>query len=698
MPLASSRSPGYTTTAPPVNEMTLMARNAIALTLSGDAVRGFAVAMLCSISLASAETVAPLELTVPKDHPRIGITSMDLDRVRGNLSKEPWAGLWKRILARSESVRRGQLDPKRAFGGVGGQGMRFAMTEGLECVAIHALVGKDKAAAKALSAFFEAWDPAPLEKDIAETDFMSSGEFFEGLAVVLDWTWDLLTEPARARLRAIVERRARHNYQGFLHRKSWEATIEANNHSMASMGALGLATIALWNETPDAPLWAGLAHAKMKAYLASSFDPDGACYEGTMYGPFGLFRILPFSDCCARFGGGDAMANGFLDRVINQLTNELTPGCRRMLPINDTNGNYLPWGGTLFLFDAARYHNPIARWAWIDLENRQAGHGGHTWPFALLWEDGVIERKRPEKLVAVTRGRGTLTVRTGWEKDDFLAAFECGRRLPGTHGQSDLGHFLIYAKDRCLAADTGYSNEAVEGSPHQSVGHNLVLVDGKGEVLTGNGKVTEGRLVQWGQKKTLVWAQADLSAAFAQKGYNPMAVAERSFIVLTGPNPYVVVADAFVKDAKNHDYTWLLHGNADSKFDLARDRAVHLSGEAALDIVPCLLDGSALVLETKMFPSADFGRHPMLQATLKGNRWLGLTVLAPRGSGESAVGVDRQIKGGELVVTVTRGGGMDKLLVTAAPNVGIVRLRVIRTVGGETVEQAEPISIDRGPR
>ena len=46
----------------------------------------------------------------------------------------------------------------------------------------------------------------------------------------------------------------------------------------------------------------------MKAYLASSFDPDGACYEGTMYGPFGLFRILPFSDCCARFGAGDAMA------------------------------------------------------------------------------------------------------------------------------------------------------------------------------------------------------------------------------------------------------------------------------------------------------------------------------------------------------------------------------------------------------
>jgi hypothetical protein len=669
----------------PTNEITLMSTMAKNGVRYGDATRAVIVAMLCSASLASDPTVVPLELTVPKEHPRIGITAADLDRVRSCVNEEPWVGLWQRIVDRSEWVQRGQLDPQRAFGGVGGQRVRFTMTEGLECVAIHALVGKDEQAARALSHFFEAWDPAPLEEDIAETDFMSSGEFFEGLAVVLDWTWDLLSEPARTRLRAIVERRATHNFQGFVGKKSWEATIEANNHSMASMGALGLAAIALWHENSDAPRWAGLAHAKMKAYLASSFDPDGGCYEGTMYGPFGLFRILPFSDCCARFGGGDAMANGFLDRVINQLTNELTPGCDRMLPINDTNGNYLPWGGTLFLYDASHYHNPLARWAWIDLENRHAGHGGHTWAFALLWEDGLTERKLPDKLVAVTRGRGTLTVRTGWEKGDFLAAFECGRRVPGTHGQSDVGHFLIYAKGRCLAADTGYSNEAVEGSPHQSIGHNLVLVDGKGEVLTGNGQVTAGKLVQWGQEQTLVWAQADLAEAFAQQDYNPMAVAQRCFLVLTGSDPYVVVADAFVKDAQDHEYAWLLHGNADSKFELAGDRATHICGEAALDIVPCLIEGGGVAFETNVFPSADFGDHPMLRATRKGSRWLGLTVLVPRMVSAESADVRSEVQGGELLVTVTRGGAKDEFTVTVSPDGRIAALRVIRNVDGKSV-------------
>jgi hypothetical protein len=154
---------------------------------------------------------------------------------------------------------------------------------------------------------------------------------------------------------------------------------------------------------------------------------------------------------------------------------------------------------------------------------------------------------------------------------------------------------------------------------------------------------------------------------------------------LTGPDPYVVVADAFAKDTNKHDFTWLLHGNADSKFDLVRDRATHTSGEAALDVVPCLMDNGAVAFETKMFPSRDFGAHPMLRATYKGHRWLGLTVLAPRRSTERAADVRREMKGERLLVTVTRGGVKDELEVTAVPSGGIAALRVSRTVEGKTV-------------
>ena len=91
-----------------------MATKATVLALFGDAARGVVVAMLCSISLAGAQTVAPLKLTVPKEHPRIGITAADLDRVRGTMNKEPWAGLWK---AHPREVRVGAARAARSARG-----------------------------------------------------------------------------------------------------------------------------------------------------------------------------------------------------------------------------------------------------------------------------------------------------------------------------------------------------------------------------------------------------------------------------------------------------------------------------------------------------------------------------------------------------------------------------------------------------
>jgi hypothetical protein len=88
-----------------------------------------------------------------------------------------------------------------------------------------------------------------------------------------------------------------------------------------------------------------------------------------------------------------------------------------------------------------------------------------------------------------------------------------------------------------------------------------------------------------------------------------------------------------------------------------------------------------------MFPSSDFGDHPMLRATFKGIRWLGLTVLTPRGSTEKSADVQRRIDGGRLFVTVTRSGRKDELVVTTAPNGGISALRITRTVDGETVTE-----------
>ena len=62
-------------------------------------------------------------------------------------------------------------------------------------------------------------------------------------------------------------------------------------------------------------------------------------------------------------------------------------------------------------------------------------------------------------------------------------------------------------------------------------------------------------------------------------------------------------------------------------------------------------------------------------------------MLAPRKVSEPPAHVKRELKGARLLVTVSRSGAKDELMVTAVPSGGIAALRVIRTVDGKTVAE-----------
>lgn len=642
-----------------------------------------AILLLLNLAVQSDKTLAKLK--PPREHPRLGFAAADLPDLREKIKREPWAHAWAAVESRADAVRASSLDPKDAFASSPrGQARRLALTDGLECLTFRAVVSENADDVKALAAFFEAFDPASFRKDLPDNEFMPHGEFLEGLAVALDWSWNALSDAARKNLRAIVEGEAKFIYDGFIGKKSWEASVDTNNHSMASLGGLGLAAIALWHEHPDARAWTTLVRDKAVAYLAASFDEDGAAYEGNLYGPFGLSRILPFIDALARGGSDDLLAGGRLEKIVDQFIAELVPGGGSMLPLNDTDGRYALWPGNLYLY--AR--SGRARWLWETPLKRHGGGGGHTHAWTVLWETDAVKPTPPAKLVNFSRGVGLLTVRNGWDDGGFLAAFTCGKRVSGAHGQSDVGHFLIHARGQFLAADTGYSNEPREGTPQQSIGHNLVLVDGKGMAITGGGAALEGRMIQTVEKKTLVVAQADLAPAFAQKDYNPMLRAQRLFIALAGADPYVVIIDDLVKDAKEHDFQWRLHGTAASTFDLKPDRAVHASGDAALDVIPLSADASKVALATSKFPSGSFGEHPVLEINSRGRRLLTAVVLFPRAADAEPVAVARDAKG-KLAFTVTRGASVDAFTLSTASDGRPAALKIVRKDGDKLVEQVD---------
>jgi hypothetical protein len=646
-----------------------------------------------------APPAVPLEkLAIPKDHPRILMTQADLPTLREKITREPWATHWQEVIARSVAGGRRGLDPKDPFNQYGQQPRCFMLTETLECSAMHALLSEDKEPAEALSQFLADYDPAPIEKLLTDTDLMPHGEFLEGFATCYDWAFPVISEAARAKLRAVIEKHAGLLYTAFMAKKGWETTCEANNHSMACMGGTGLSGLALWHENPDAPKWAALARDKMKAYFEQSFDLDGAGYEGNLYAPYGSSRILPFEAAISRYGHEDVLAGGKLDAMVDQWIAEIAPGGKQMLPLNDTDGFYARWPGVHFLYDATKFGSGHARWLWEGFQGHFCGSGGHTAPYALLWDDPEIKPVAPTQLVRFTRGRGLLTVRTGWGENDFLASFEAGERRNGTHCQADHGHFLIYARGQWLAADTGYDNHIEPNSPNQTIGHNGVLIDGKGMAISGNGGIVEAEMKLTETHKSFVVAQADLSKAYNKGGYNAMKQCTRVFLCMTreiekpgdeGPEvTYVVIIDFFNRDGAKHDFTFLLHGNAESTFETDKDRAVHKIGGAALDIVPCGLEDDAIKFEVVKFPSGSFGEHPLLKATRSGKSYVALTVLAPRGSEEAPVKVTKTRKGGKLIVSVERGNRIDEFtLAGTADKPGPINVQ--RKVDGKVAEKAE---------
>ncbi|MBX3460027.1 MAG: heparinase II/III family protein [Planctomycetes bacterium] len=604
------------------------------------------------------------KLDVPKTHPRILFTQPEIPEIRDRITREPWAAQWAEVTSRAAAARR--MDPANALPSPSLQTRCFALTNALECAGFHAAISGDAEAAAELSGLLEKFDDEPFHKLLPENDFMPRGEFLEGFATCYDWAYNVITPAARANMERILRRHATINYQGFVQKKSWEATTEANNHSMAAMGAVGLAGLALWHEEPEARKWAELADRKCTAYFEGAFDKDGAAIEGSMYGPFGLSRILPFQAAIVKLGVADIFAKGRLAGICEQLIAEVVPGGSMAVPMNDSDGNYRGWPGVHFLYCATTYAHAPSRWAWEELVQRRAGNAGHAAPYAVLWEGADTKAERPGPGARFCAETGRLTVRSGWEAGDFFFYTEAGKRLGGLHCQGDHGAFLVWSHGGWLACDTGYSNVAKEGTANQTCGHNGVLVGGKGQAIVGGGKFCEAVSRDYAVHESAVVVTADLAKAYAKDNYNPLKRATRTFVVMLAPpgvenyRPWVIVLDHFEKGGRA-DYTFMLHADKDAKFEYGDNSATQTLAGRALDMRFFVQGKGELKFSTTEFPSNNFGAHPRMDANWQGDAWQAMVLLAPRAPGETPLQVTEKGRGAKASYVVARDGVEDEL-------------------------------------
>ena len=113
-------------------------------------------------------------------------------------------------------------------------------------------------------------------------------------------------------------------------------------------------------------------------------------------------------------------------------------------------------------------------------------------PLYLACAGGDLPSKKPDKMAAIFPRAGVATVRSGWDKGDTFVGVKFGAATVG-HGHLDAASFVIESGGQWLVKDPGYWRYAAQIGFHDyrryrwnwdgmaTVGHNTLLIDGKGQ-------------------------------------------------------------------------------------------------------------------------------------------------------------------------------------------------------------------------
>ncbi|NEP40664.1 MAG: hypothetical protein F6K35_16060, partial [Okeania sp. SIO2H7] len=158
---------------------------------------------------------------------------------------------------------------------------------------------------------------------------------------------------------------------------------------------------------------------------------------------------------------------------------------------------------------------------------------------------------------------GYLNVRNYWSSEATIVSFNCGKYIEGIHDQSDNNSFALIFAGQPLVIDSGAANNTDENSPSSSLGHNLVLIDGKGQRFSGRRNGVSGKIIEYDYSEVFDYIIGDATESYNLQNYNPVNFAIRHLCFVRKPFPYVVTFDdieaSSFSDGKYHLYEYLLH-------------------------------------------------------------------------------------------------------------------------------------------
>jgi hypothetical protein len=473
------------------------------------------VAVTCLPAASSAQAVVPsfeellarpvvLKPELAGVHPRVFVTKAELEQLRQR-ARTTHREEWQKVLAGLVALKK---DPDPAPGSQerrAQNNLALAMAGVSLAAAIEQQPQYVAAAKKYVLAAID-YEPWGYTFDKPNTD-LAAAHLLYSIGWAYDLLYDQFTPSERARIKASLERHAGLVYDAFAP-KAGKTFAFTQNHNFIPTAGLAVTALALIGESADAPKWAALARAHHHR-AGQLLSPDGYYYEGMEYWIFSTTWLVHFLDAWEHCTGESLWDRGQFKNWKYYVAHVVLPDGQTVFDFGDIwqgpltrarqGDDYAreyPTGTLKSNYNvlyrvAARLRDPESQAVAERLKG--FGHTNQEEWWTLLWRDAAL---KPAPIASIPlachfQDSGYVFYRTGWDADATAFAFRAGPpeghrvtqlvakvpewKLSSGHAHPDNGSFIIWARGRYLAGDTGYA-----GQP-QARHHNTVVIGGVGQ-------------------------------------------------------------------------------------------------------------------------------------------------------------------------------------------------------------------------
>ena len=515
------------------------------------------------------------QVPILKEHPFVLVSEADIRDVIARSHSEPRSSIGLRLLANAQEYlgyEAATIDAIRFRN-------RYQVWRNflLEMVLASKLTGNPEYREHAFQALLAREADTGWNPDFFGDEPHYVGTFLAGLVLAYDIAYQDLPSAQRESTATIIRRLGRFLYERSLTAGWGQATPQrfAWNHSMIGYGAMGLAAVGLGNPDEETANW--LRRASIATYWHLHRDGVtalGANPEGLTYAGYTNRVVAPFLETLRLHWGVDWIASERVLRYLEWFLFEMIPKGSRTHNHNDAlTDPHLALCGYLTM---NRVHqSPLARLVWDNLVGKD-GDRTYGWSFfdRDLLHSSLVEAFLfyPDQGPLIARSQvdlepfrhfgevGLVISKTDWSRSAAMFTFTSSQYLGAIHSQSDKNSFTLYYQGSPMIVDSGMANKRREGSASQTVGHNSILIDGRGMFLSGEGTGTHGRILFVEHQRTVDCFVGDARAAYSYRGFNRVSRAFRHVCFVKDPFPYLVVWDDIAKPGTEaHEFEFLLH-------------------------------------------------------------------------------------------------------------------------------------------